>query len=466
MTSMNILILYNGTQTYTNTVFDHVSSFGKFSKSRVFYAHLEAGGDVSVDLARFDVVIIHYSIRVCFDHVSIPMAGKLSRFDGLKALFIQDEYDNTQRAWHWIRELGISLVFTVVPPESIARVYPPDHLPGVRFISNITGYVPDGAQDISAVTPPSHRKILIGYRARNLPIRYGALGFEKVEIGRMVKTYCDAKGLPTDIAWTEEARLYGDAWVRFLQSCRAMLGSESGSNVFNWDGKLESEIAQWRKANPGASDDEAYEAVVAPREIHDLMNQVSPRVFEAIANRIVLVLFEGSYSGVVVQDRHYLALKKDGSNLPDILAKLRDDAFVDEITERAYRDVLMSGRFSYRTFVGMVDGEIAAAFAALPARRAQQAPPANDDPTGDAITAAPIRATATFQLDAPVRVAAEFTRFSDRFLPTAIWSSRRVRGAIPAVVKRALAGLIFAVWRVLPEPVKAIVRRALRGPAR
>lgn len=463
---MNILILYNGTQTYTNTVFDHVSSFGKFSKSRVFYAHLEAGGDVSVDLARFDVVIIHYSIRVCFDHVSIPMAEKLSRFDGLKALFIQDEYDNTHRAWHWIRELGISLVFTVVPPESIARVYPPDHLPGVRFVSNITGYVPDGAQDISAVTPPSHRKILIGYRARNLPIRYGALGFEKVEIGRMVKTYCDAHGLPTDIAWTEEARLYGDAWVQFLQSCRAMLGSESGSNVFNWEGKLEGEIAQWRKANPGASDDEAYEAVVAPREIHGLMNQVSPRVFEAIANRIVLVLFEGSYSGVVVQGLHYLALKKDGSNLPDILAKLRDDSFVDEITERAYRDVLMSGRFSYRTFVEMVDEEIAAALEALPEHRARWAPLGIDDPASDAVTAVPIRATATFQLDGPVRVAAQFTRFSDRFLPTVRWNSRQGAAIIPAVVKRALAVGIFAVWRVLPEPVKATVRRALRGPAR
>lgn len=463
---MNILILYNGTQTYTNTVFDHVSSFGKFSKSRVSYAHLEAGGDVSVDLARFDAVVIHYSIRVCFDQISTPMAEKLSRFEGLKALFIQDEYDNTHRAWHWIRELGISLVFTVVPPESIKRVYPPDHLPGVRFVSNITGYVPDGAQDISVVAPPSHRKILIGYRARNLPIRYGALGFEKVEIGRMVKTYCDANGLPTDIAWTEEARLYGDSWVQFLQSCRAMLGSESGSNVFNWEGKLDDEIAQWRKANPAASNAEAYEAVVAPREIRGLMNQISPRVFEAIANRIVLVLFEGSYSHVVVPDRHYLPLKKDGSNLPEIIAKLQDNAFVDEITERAYRDVLISDRFSYRTFVEMVDAEIAIALASLPEHRARWAPSGIDDPAGDAVTAVPIRANATFQLDGPLRVAAQFTRWSDRFLPTARWNSRQGAAVIPAVVKRAIAVGIFAVWRVLPEPVKATVRRAVRGPAR
>lgn len=450
---MNILILYNGTQTYTNTVFDHVSSFGKFSKSRVHYASLESGANTCIDFACFDVVVIHYSIRVCFDQISKPVSENLIRFDGLKVLFIQDEYDNTHRAWYWIRELGVTLVFSVVPPESITLIYPPDQLPGVRFVSNITGYVPDSAQQCSAVVPPSRRKTLIGYRARNLPIRYGALGFEKIEIGRMVKTYCDARGLLTDIAWTEEARLYGDAWVRFLQTCRANLGSESGSNVFDWDGRLEYEVAQWRKANPRASDFDAYAAVVAPREIPGLMNQVSPRVFEAIANRIVLVLFEGKYSGVIEPDRHYLPLKKDGSNLPEIIAKLQDDDFVDEITERTYHDVLTSGRFSYRAFIEMVDEEIAIAFAALPERRRLHAPSANAGLMSKMITAVPIRATANFQLSGPLNWAA-------------MWSSKGGWGLIVAVLKRLVLYCVYAVWRVLPEPVKALVRRAVRGAIR
>lgn len=441
MTTLKILILYNGTQTYTNTVFDHVSSFGKFSKSQVSYASVEAGAHVAVDFAQFDVVIVHYSIRVCFDQLSKSMSERLCRFDGLKVLFIQDEYDNTHRAWHWIRQLGVSLVFTVVPPESIKRVYPPHYLPGVRFVSNLTGYAPDDAKDISTVIPPSQRKTLIGYRARNLPIRYGALGFEKVEIGRLVKTYCDAKGLPTDIAWTEEARLYGDAWVRFLQTCRANLGSESGSNAFDWDGNLDNEIAQWRKVNPTASDAEAYAAVVAPNEIPGLMNQVSPRVFEAIANRIVLVLFEGSYSGVVAPDRHYLPLKKDGSNLPEIIAKLQDDVFVDEITERTYRDVLLSGHYSYSAFVEMVDGEIEAAFAALAERTARHICSAEDTLMDGLVSAVPIRATATVQ------------------------SSQKLQGMILVFVKRRFLSCVFAVWRAMPESVKAVVRRAVRGSA-
>lgn len=441
MTTLDILVLYNGTQTYTNTVFDHVSSFGRFSKSKVSYVSLEAGAYVAVDFARFDVVIIHYSIRVCFDQISKSMAKRLNEFDGLKVLFIQDEYDNTHHAWHCIRQLGISLVFTVVPTESIMRVYPPDYFPGVRFVSNITGYAPDGMKDVSAVVPPSQRKTLIGYRARNLPIRYGALGFEKVEIGRLVKAYCDSEGLLTDIAWTEDARVYGDAWTDFLQKCRANLGSESGSNVFNWEGTLDHQIKQWRKANPAASDAEAYAAVVAPNEVPGLMNQVSPRVFESIANRNVLVLFEGRYSDVVESGRHYLPLKKDGSNLPEIIAKLQDDAFVDEITERTYHDVLASGRFSYRAFVEMVDMEIAISFAALPERRAGLVRLADDGLRGGPVTEVPIRATATFQ------------------------SSPGRRGAIAVAGKRLVFYCVFAVWRAMPESVKAVVRRVVRGSA-
>jgi hypothetical protein len=198
---------------------------------------------------------------------------------------------------------------------------------------------------------------MVGYRGRPLPIRYGQLGIEKVAIGQSVKTYCDEQGVSNDIAWSEQARIYGPKWYDFVVSCRSMLGSESGSNVFDWDGNLSEDIAQYCSEKPGATDEEIYRDLIRAREIDGLMNQVSPRVFEAIASRTILVLYEGNYSGVIRPGDHFIALKKDGSNLASVLRSLKNDAYVDAMADRAFQDVIVSGKYSYKTFVGMVDKE-------------------------------------------------------------------------------------------------------------
>lgn len=358
---MNILVLYNETQTFTSNVHEHLDGFARFSRNRTFFAHQDLRRNVVTDLHLFDAVIIHYSVRLPFDQISEPTAQALSAYSGLKALFIQDEYDHTWRTWHWIRRLGISLVFSAVPDESMARIYPPAEFPGVRFVNTLTGYAPEALGTISRNIPPSQRPLKIGYRGRALPIRYGALGQEKVEIGRMVRAYCEANNIPNDIAWLEGDRLYGDSWYEFIASCRAVLGTESGSNVFDWDGSLPGRVTAYRAQHPRATDDEVYKQIIEPLEMPGLMNQVSPRIFEAIACRTVLVLFEGTYSGVVVPDRHFLSLRKDGGNLSEIVDRLRDDAAVDTMAELAFEEVLASGKYSYPSFVRSVDDEVASA---------------------------------------------------------------------------------------------------------
>ena len=85
------------------------------------------------------------------------------------------------------------------------------------------------------------------------------------------------------------------------------------------------------------------------------MNQISPKFFEAIRLRTALVLFEGKYSDLVAPDTHYIPLKKDYSNIDDVFAKLEDFDLLESLTSRAYRDIVESGRYSYRSFVGEVD---------------------------------------------------------------------------------------------------------------
>src|SRR5437763_1456155 len=120
---MNILYLYNASQTYTGTVFEHIESFAKYSRFSSFFCHMHAHGNLKLDFSRFDAVAIHYTIRLPFDQISESVAEALTRYRGLKFLFIQDEYDHTRRTWYWIKRLGIRLVFTVAPEHTVQRIY-------------------------------------------------------------------------------------------------------------------------------------------------------------------------------------------------------------------------------------------------------------------------------------------------------------------------------------------------------
>jgi hypothetical protein len=353
----NILILYDAKSIHVNTIREHLRSFALFSRHRVFYAAATGVDTPAADLSLFDVVVVHYCIRINVEgHLSPAYSEALRAFAGLKLLFLQDEYDTTESARRAIEYLGIQVVYTCVSDRHIADVYPPQRFPSVDFIPTLTGFVPIGLKP--KVRPLRERPHLIAYRGRSLAYWYGDLGQEKLVIGQRMKQICQARGLTVDIEWDDTKRIYGEAWYDFLQSARATLGTESGSNVFDDHGDVRKAVEDALQHDPGVSYSDLRPTLIAPHEGRITMNQISPKVFEAIACRTALVLFEGTYSGVVKPNVHFIPLKKDSSNVDEVLTKLQDDDFVERMTERAWQDVIGSGRYSYQTFIDAVDSHV------------------------------------------------------------------------------------------------------------
>jgi hypothetical protein len=351
---MNILILYDAGATFTNTVWDHLAAFKRYLPDRVFYCHAVGSLGGVGNLAEFDVVIVHYTVRVAYGLLSPSLDSALQRFAGLKVLFVQDEYDYTEVTRQAIERLRIDIVFTCVPEASIGKVYAPARFPQTRFVANLTGYVPANYPQRADWRPLRDRKFAIGYRGRSLPYWYGHLGQQKRDIGVRMREECLKRGIPVDIEWDDSRRIYGDAWVDFVSNCRVTLGSESGSNVFDDTGAIRSAVQEWLKTRPTATYEEVFHRFLAPHEGRVSMNQVSPRIFEAACLGTGLVLFEGEYSGVVQPDVHYIPLKKDFSNIEDVLAKIRDDALLERMIVRTYADIIESGRYGYAAFMKQV----------------------------------------------------------------------------------------------------------------
>jgi len=162
-----------------------------------------------------------------------------------------------------------------------------------------------------------------------------------------------------------------------------------------------------------------------------------------------LVLFEGEYSGVLQPWVHYLPLAKDFSNASEILAKLSDDAFMTELVGRAHRDVIESGKYSYRAAIIELDqlidrlGRRARTLELFSVVLGVGEPPAR--PTIGVVS--PERSFRSFATSAPLTSSEADRNFTELVAPSQLLA----RGA----------------WRVLPARLRTalgpIVRRA-RGP--
>jgi hypothetical protein len=178
--------------------------------------------------------------------------------------------------------------------------------------------------------------------------------------------------LVCDIAWGENDRIYGKAWNRFLGSCRATLGTESGASIADYDGSVEALVKEYLATRPTGSFDEVEREVLAPYEGNLDIRVISPRQFEAAGLRTALVLYPGAYSGRLEPWRHYIPLEKDFSNMDEVVERIRDIPFLEEMVARTYEEVARSERNSLRGFVGEFD-DLVSELAPARARESRQA---------------------------------------------------------------------------------------------
>lgn len=356
-----LLVAYSNTSTHVQTTLDYVTALRDYSRYETSFLHVTHDAYITLDFdaAGYDVIFHNYCSRFCFDgYVSQSYCAALKRFTGLKVLAIQDEYDHTNKLKAAIIEHGFQLVLTCVPQDSLAFVYPPAEFPGVTFVTVFTGYVPEGFADArGAGIPLKDRPVTVGYRGRDIGGRYGRLGFDKFEVGRRMKEICDAKGVSNDIGMTEESRIYGTAWFDFVGRCRSMLGTESGSNVFDFDGSVQAKYTQMTKQLGRVPSYAEFAPFIADRDNQIQMGQISPRVFECAVMRTPMVLFRGRYSDAIEPDVHFIPLEPDFSNADGVLTRLEDIPALEAMADRTYDHLVASGNFSYRAYIARLTGE-------------------------------------------------------------------------------------------------------------
>lgn len=356
---MEILFLTNRptANTQAATVTEYLDALLNYSKHNVHEISMLHYFPSRIDLSRFDVVITHYSLSIgplLQHYLGNDLVKQLKDFKGLKVAFLQDEYREIQTYWKNLNELKWDLLFSCVPDHEIPKVYPPQKVPNLKVINVLTGYVPEALLKHPTL-PISQRPIDVGYRTRKMPYWLGKLGYEKWQISEEFERLGKDKGLNLDLSNKEGDRLYGANWTSFVASCKSVIGVESGASIIDFDGLLEQRVKEYVDKNSNATFQDVSEKLLTPYEGSLELHQISPRCFEAAALKTPMVLFEGKYSGVLVPGRHFIVLKKDFSNFDEVIDKLKNHEYLQNLANTTYEEVALNSKWSYKTFIQYID---------------------------------------------------------------------------------------------------------------
>lgn len=338
-----------------NVVQDHVNGIVEKSRCNILTVNPIHDPILAMPLWMPDVILIHYSIFILSEYFLPPDWRELLRVSPTPIVqIIQDEYRHIEKMKSEMASIGVCAVLSSLSVENLAKVYSGDALKDTRFYGCLPGYISKSSIGLD-VPPIADRPLDVIYRGRDLPFKLGRFAQEKELIGRHMKSIAARHNLRTDIEWEEGKRIYGDAWTRFLVSGRATLGVQGGASIFDFHDNLDGAIEAFLAVNPGAGFDAVWNAVLAPYEGNVVHKTITPRIFEAISLRTALVLYPGMYNGILEPGRHYIPFHPDGSNSNEVVARICDAEFLQQMVDNTYDDIMFQPELRKEFYVHQLD---------------------------------------------------------------------------------------------------------------
>jgi hypothetical protein len=361
----SLLVVYAQMQSpLRSTVEDHLYSFRRHSRARVYYANAMLRPVPRwIASAGHGGVIYHTSLLSMMRWGPLEMAETLlMRARAVRdaaprrAMLPQDEFLKSDLLRRFADECQVNLICSVSPESEWERIYAGIDRDRVRIEKVLTGYL-DGRtlRRIERIVRHEDRPFDVGYRAGAPRPYLGRHGMLKTDIADAAQAAAVALGLSMDISVQRKDALLGDDWFRAMAGWRWTLGVEGGASILDHDGALRERTDRYMAEHPDAPYEEVEAACFPGRDGELDLLALSPRHLEACATRTGQLLVEGDYDGILKPERHYLPVGRDLSDLPDALARTRDEELRRAMTERAYQDVVGSGRYTYVRFVEQVE---------------------------------------------------------------------------------------------------------------
>ena len=286
----------------------------------------------------------HYSLIIILhsatgDNMSILLktAEWFKKRRGKLIIFIGNEYNLMADKIKFIRSVEAEYVCSQLPFEAACWLYadcPRSKILAIPHALNPKLYSPD---------PSSSRKIDIGFIGHLYHTLIGDM--ERTNLIQFFQRNCKGLGMSCDI---RTQRLPREKWAQFLKACRGILGAESGTYYLDRTGQIIEDVKKYVRAHPGASFGEVYEIFFKNCLSPVSGKAISSRHFEPIGTKTCQILIEGYYNGILKPDEHYISVKKDLSNIEDVIQRFKDNSYRRSMVERTYEYVMDSHTYRHR----------------------------------------------------------------------------------------------------------------------
>jgi hypothetical protein len=266
-----------------------------------------------------------------------------------------DEFLSLDRLRDWLVDARIDLLLTALEPALWDSFYPASARPyAIRRI--LTAYIDEPlVRTARRVSPDlARRSIAVSYRAWQAPAWLGEMGVLKREVGLRAAAWALERGHRADVAVDGERRMVGEAWIRLLGASRAVVGVEGGSSLVDPAGDVA--LNETTPLEAGWTPPSSAIVLNGAAQVRAL----SPRHLEAAVTRTFQVLVEGDYSGVLEAGAHYQPVRRDLSDIDAALDRSRDLDHAQAMVDRAYEQIVASGRYSWRVAIGRISAQVLA----------------------------------------------------------------------------------------------------------
>lgn len=258
-------------------------------------------------------------------------AGKL-------VVFIGNEYDLMPDKIGFARATEADLIATQLPLTSAQWLYAEARRSTV--IAAPPGLNPALYRDLGR-----RRDTDIGFRG-DLYDKMFALGdVERSGILSYFALHSQALGLSQDIAFERYPRAQ---WCEFLNRCRGVVGAESGTYYLERDDHTRVGVSEYLASRPDASFAEVFDRFFRDYPDPVTGKAISSRHFEPVGTKTCQILLEGYYNGILMPDKHFISLKKDYSNIDDVLRRFKDPEYRGAMVDRTYEYVMNSHTYRHR----------------------------------------------------------------------------------------------------------------------
>jgi len=289
-------------------------------------------------IRRYDLVVISHSAAGDDMTVLSRSAAAFLRRRCKLVMFIGNEYDLLDDKIAFIRRVRAEFICSQLPIASANYLY--QECAGSRVLEMPHALNPERYFTV----PGSERTIDIGFIG---DIYWPFVGDrERTDLIEWFERHGAGHRLRHDI---RKERVPRDAWNAFLNRCKAVIGAESGTYYLNDRGRLLEQARAYNLfQNRAASFEEVYDRFYRgrPREVSG--KSISSRHFEPIGTKTCQILLEGEYNGILRPDVHYIAVKKDLSNIEEAIDKFKDRGLRSRMVDETHEYVMAEHTYAHR----------------------------------------------------------------------------------------------------------------------